>query len=91
MDRAPRLSGEIGAAIYIVMLKELAGERILSIWLDRFEASALALQLNEVATPRPMTFDLMGRLVEVAGARVENVARTMEQCAVRADLMTAKA
>lgn len=65
--------GKLGAP-YIVMLKELAGERILPIWVGRFEASALALQLNEIATPRPMTFDLMARLVEVAGARVENVA-----------------
>jgi RNA polymerase sigma factor (sigma-70 family) len=58
----------------IVLLKELAGERILPIWVGRFEASALALQLNETSTPRPMTYDLMARLLEVAEVRVEKVA-----------------
>jgi bifunctional DNase/RNase len=62
--------------VYVVVLKERAGERILPIWVGRFEASALALQLRAVATPRPMTHDLTARLLEVVEARVEKVTVT---------------
>jgi RNA polymerase sigma factor (sigma-70 family) len=62
--------------VYVVLLKERAGERILPIWVGRFEAGALALQLRAISTPRPMTHDLTARLLEVAAARVEQVTVT---------------
>jgi uncharacterized protein len=57
----------------VVLLKERAAGRILPMWVGRFEASALALQLRAISTPRPMTHDLTARLLEVVGARVEQV------------------
>ena len=58
----------------IVLLKEKGGERMLPIWVGRPEGDALALELGGEATPRPMTADLMAKLIEAAGARVESVA-----------------
>ena len=58
----------------IVLLKEKDGERVLPIWVGRPEGDALALELGGEATPRPMTADLMAKLIDAAGARVESVA-----------------
>jgi bifunctional DNase/RNase len=60
----------------VVLLKERAAERILPIWVRRVEGSALALQLRAISTPRPMTYDLIARLLEVVEARVEKVTVT---------------
>jgi hypothetical protein len=57
----------------IVLLQEKDGERVLPIWIGRPEGDALALELGGEATPRPMTADLMAKLLEAAGARVESV------------------
>jgi RNA polymerase sigma factor (sigma-70 family) len=58
----------------IVLLREKDGERVLPIWVGRPEGDALALELGGESTPRPMTADLMAKLLEAAGARVESVA-----------------
>ena len=39
----------------IVILKEVNGESMLPIWVGAFEANAIALQMEGVTTPRPMT------------------------------------
>jgi RNA polymerase sigma factor (sigma-70 family) len=57
----------------IVLLKEKSGERILPIWVGAPEGDALALQLGGEAMPRPLTADLMAKLLEAAGAEVERV------------------
>jgi RNA polymerase sigma factor (sigma-70 family) len=57
----------------IVLLKERDGERVLPIWVGAPEGDALALQLGGEAMPRPLTADLMARLLDAAGARVERV------------------
>jgi RNA polymerase sigma-70 factor (ECF subfamily) len=57
----------------IVLLKERDGERILPIWVGASEGDALALQLGGEAMPRPLTADLMARLLEAAGAQVQRV------------------
>lgn len=57
----------------VMLLKEREGERLLPIWIGHPEGAALALQLAGTALPRPMTQDLMVRLVEAAGARIERV------------------
>jgi hypothetical protein len=44
----------------IVILKDKDGDRVLPIWVGIFEANAIALQIENVATPRPMTHDLLG-------------------------------
>jgi RNA polymerase sigma factor (sigma-70 family) len=58
----------------LVLLKEMDGERRLPIWVGAPEGAALALQLGGEAMPRPMTADLMAKLIEAAGATVEHVA-----------------
>jgi bifunctional DNase/RNase len=55
----------------LVVLKEHARERSLPIWVGVAEGNALALALAAVAPPRPMTHDLMARLVEVCQSQVE--------------------
>ncbi len=57
----------------IVVLRELSGNRMLPIWVGVFEANAIALEMDGVAPPRPMTHDLMRRLVERLHGRVERV------------------
>lgn len=46
---------------------------MLPIWVGPPEGDALALQLGGESMPRPMTADLMARLVEATGARIERV------------------
>jgi RNA polymerase sigma factor (sigma-70 family) len=57
----------------IVVLREREGDRILPIWVGPPEGDALALHLGGGSMPRPLTADLMARLVEAAGARIERV------------------
>lgn len=58
----------------VVLLKEKIGERLLPIWIGPHEADMLKLQLAEQSAPRPPTYDLMVRLLELAQATVERVA-----------------
>lgn len=75
-----RMSGENGDASEIVddkrivLLKDRGGERRLPIWVGPPEGDALALQLGGEAMPRPMTPDLLAKVLEAAGATVERVA-----------------
>jgi uncharacterized protein len=57
----------------IVLLAEKEGERLLPIWIGAPEGDALGLHRAGVPTPRPMTIDLMGRLLEAMGGRLERV------------------
>src|SRR5258706_9015643 len=43
----------------IVVLKDVNGMAILPIWVGVYEANAIALEIEKVATPRPMTHDLI--------------------------------
>ena len=53
----------------IVVLKDKDGDRVLPIWVGVFEANAIALQIENVATPRPMTHDLLRNvIVDLEGA-----------------------
>jgi len=58
---------------HIMILRERGGERRLPMWIGAAEATALALLLESVETPRPLTFRLAVGLVEAAGARIEEV------------------
>ena len=60
----------------IVILKDASESRVLPIWVGIFEAKALALEVEEIATPRPMTHDLLRNLLEALGAKVERVVVT---------------
>jgi RNA polymerase sigma factor (sigma-70 family) len=58
----------------IALLKERDGERLLPIWIGDFEGDALALQLGGENLPRPLTFDLMVKLLGIGGVQIESVA-----------------
>ncbi|GAB3755310.1 bifunctional nuclease family protein [Zhihengliuella somnathii] len=57
----------------LILLKEHGGERHLPIWIGAPEASAIAMSLQSIHTPRPMTHDLMVGLLEAAGVTVNEV------------------
>lgn len=54
----------------IVILKDLEEERALPIWVGIFEANAIALEMESVPTPRPMTHDLIKNILEETEATV---------------------
>ena len=57
----------------IVILKDTQGERVLPIWVGIFEANAIALQIENIATPRPMTHDLLRNVIKDLDGQVERV------------------
>ena len=57
----------------IVILKDKMGERVLSIWVGIFEANAIALQIENVATPRPMTHDLLRNIITDLDGSVDRI------------------
>jgi bifunctional DNase/RNase len=60
----------------IIILRDDAGERVLPIWVGIFEANAIALQIENVSTPRPMTHDLLRNVIEDLDGRVQRVVVT---------------
>lgn len=57
----------------IVVLKDEAEKFFLPIWVGIFEANAIALQLENVTTPRPMTHDLLRNMIAELDAHVTRV------------------
>ena len=57
----------------IVVLKDSENQRALPIWVGPVEANAIALQVENIAPPRPMTHDLFRRLLTALGASVSRV------------------
>ncbi len=57
----------------VVILKEKAAERYLPIWIGPAEADAIAVKLQEVTVPRPLTHDLLGSVIETLGANVNSI------------------
>ncbi len=60
----------------IVLLRERGGERYLPIWIGAAEAAAIALSLQGVVTPRPMTHDLMQNILEDLQVSVQRIVVT---------------
>jgi len=60
----------------IVLLRERGGERYLPIWIGAAEAAAIALCLQGVVTPRPMTHDLMKSILEDLAVQVQRITVT---------------
>jgi bifunctional DNase/RNase len=50
--------------MYILILKETEGAGTLPIWIGKPEADSIALALGKVATPRPLTHDLIKNLID---------------------------
>jgi bifunctional DNase/RNase len=57
----------------IIILRDEAGERVLPIWVGIFEANAIALQIENVAPPRPMTHDLLRDVIQTLDGTVQKV------------------
>ena len=57
----------------IIILRDEEEKRSLPIWVGLFEANAIALELEKIPTPRPMTHDLIKNILESIDARVVKV------------------
>ncbi len=57
----------------VVMLKEKTGERFLPIWIGHFEADAIAIPMQNVPVSRPLTHDLLGRVVQQLGGKLTQI------------------
>src|SRR5882672_6174909 len=60
----------------IVVLKDAASDVVLPIWVGVFEANAIALEIEKVSTPRPMTHDLIKNVLTGLDTMVHKVVVT---------------
>jgi uncharacterized protein len=60
----------------IVLLEELQGERVIPVWVGVFEARAIAMEMEKVVPPRPMTHDLIKNILEGVKAQVTSIVIT---------------
>ena len=52
----------------VVILKEKDADRYLPIWIGPSEADAIAVKLQDVSVPRPLTHDLLGNVIDAWAA-----------------------
>ena len=57
----------------IVILRDKDGQKVLPIWVGIFEANAIALQIENISTPRPMTHDLLKNIIQDLKGSVQKV------------------
>ena len=57
----------------IIILRDKAEQRVLPIWVGVFEANAIALQIENVTTPRPMTHDLLRNVIADLKAEIQKI------------------
>jgi bifunctional DNase/RNase len=60
----------------IVVLKDVASETVMPIWVGSFEANAIFIEIEKVEAPRPMTHDLLRNLIRHLNAHLERVVIT---------------
>jgi uncharacterized protein len=60
----------------IIVLKDIASETVMPIWVGIFEANAIAIEIEKMAAPRPMTHDLTRNLIRHLNAQLERVVIT---------------
>ena len=60
----------------IIVLKDVASETVMPIWVGIFEANAIAIEIEKVAAPRPMTHDLTRNLIHYLNATLERIVIT---------------
>src|SRR5882672_10658186 len=60
----------------IIILRDPGSSAVLPIWVGIFEANAIALQIEKIPTPRPMTHDLLKSTINELQATVEKVVIT---------------
>ena len=57
----------------VVILKDLSSDRFLPIWIGRYEAEAIAIRLQNIEVPRPMTHDLLANAIIEMGGEITHV------------------
>jgi hypothetical protein len=57
----------------VVILKEKTAERYLPIWIGPAEADAIAVRLQGVSVPRPLTHDLLRSVIDSLGATIDSI------------------
>jgi bifunctional DNase/RNase len=57
----------------IVVLKDMASDTVMPIWVGIFEANAILIEIEKVSAPRPMTHDLTRDLIRHLNAKLERV------------------
>jgi uncharacterized protein len=57
----------------IILLRDSEGQKVLPIWVGIYEANAIALQIENVSTPRPMTHDLLKNVINDLKASVRKI------------------
>jgi uncharacterized protein len=57
----------------IIILRDKDGQRVLPIWVGIFEANAIALQIENITTPRPMTHDLLKNIISDLHGSVQKI------------------
>lgn len=57
----------------IVVLKDVGSDAVLPIWVGVYEANAIAMEIEKVTTPRPMTHDLIKNLLTGLDAHVHKI------------------
>jgi bifunctional DNase/RNase len=60
----------------IVVLKDVSSETVMPIWVGIFEANAIAIEIEKMAAPRPMTHDLTRNLIQHLNGTLERVVIT---------------
>jgi hypothetical protein len=57
----------------IIVLKDVASDAVMPIWVGIFEANAIAIEIEKVAVPRPMTHDLARNLIHHLNGQLERI------------------
>ncbi len=60
----------------IVMLKDVGSDSVIPIWVGIFEANAIAIEIEKVSLPRPMTHDLARNVIRHLNGQLERVVIT---------------
>ncbi|HHY93785.1 MAG TPA: bifunctional nuclease family protein [Firmicutes bacterium] len=68
-----RLGLDITTDQVVVILREIDGSRSLPIWIGNLEASAIAVAMEGVEPPRPITHDLLKSILDTMGAAVDRI------------------
>lgn len=59
--------------MYILLLKQIGGNRTLPIWIGKPEADSIALALNRIIAPRPLTHDLIKNIFRDLNIRIDKI------------------
>jgi hypothetical protein len=76
MDVEVRIRGltlDPATSMPIIVLKDVGSDTVMPIWVGIFEANAIAIEIEKVAVPRPMTHDLARNLIHHLNGHLERV------------------